>query len=379
MDDSRPFLSSYSDRHGTRRWRFRRGKVTKGLPGKPGEDRFEQAYDAALNGRQTPPAQVVRHPSHALPRTLKAAWRRATAHDNLDWRKLGPSSRESYIERAERLLEMEIAPGLTYADVPVADLRRRHVKGLLGSMADRPHAAYDALVVLRKMILVALDEEWIEVDPTHRLRYRPQPDGHRAWTDDERARYEACWPLGSLARTAYACVLYSGPRRSDVARFKWSDFAADQFPHTQQKTGKRLMLPVLPALREALNAAPRLGAHILTTPQGTPRALGTLTNDFARWTKAAGLAGCTMHGLRKTLGKILAEEGATTRELMDVLGHESIQHAELYSREAEQARMAKAGLGKASDRLRPRLQVVGGDPFGDPPGDPKPKSLKSRR
>lgn len=371
----RPYVSSYTDRHGKVRWRFRRGKIGRPLPGSPGETRFEQAYDDALNGRPVS-RKIVRHPNQALPRTLKAAWRLATAANNLDWQKLGQSSRESYIDRAERLLAMEIAPGVPYADVPVADLKRRHVKGLLGSMAATPHSAYDSLVVLRKMILAALDEEWIESDPTHRIKYRPEFEGHRAWSDAERARYEARWPLGTVARTAYACALYAGPRRGDLVEFKWTDFAEDHFPHTQQKTGTTLVLPVLPALREALNAAPRHGKYVLGTIRGTQRAKGTLTNDFHKWTTAAGLAGCTMHGLRKTLGKILAEEGATTRELMDVLGHQSIAHAELYSREAEQARMAKAGLAKASGRLRPRLKVVGGEPIGEPSVYPKRKPLK---
>lgn len=369
----RPYLSSYKDRHGKTRWRFRRGKYGRPLPD-PDDPRFEAAYSDALQGRT--PAKVTNHPNQTLPRTLKAAWRLATSAKNLDWQKLGKSSKELYIERAERLLAMPIAGALTYADVVVADLKRRHVKALLGGMSETPHAAYDALVVLRKMILVALDEEWIEIDPTHRIKYRPETKGHRAWTDDERAAYEARWPLGTLARTAYACVLYGGPRRSDVARFEWADFTQDQFPHTQQKTGKHLWLPILPPLRDALDAAPRLGRHILTTPWGTPRALGTLTNDFNTWTKAAGLAGCTMHGLRKTLGKILAEEGATTRELMDVLGHGSIAHAELYSRDADQARMARSGMNKAGNRLQPRLRVVGGEPVGEPIGEPKPKRLK---
>lgn len=374
--DRPPYASPYKDRHGRQRWRYRRKGVTVALPGQPGDEAFEVAYSAALAGRQKP-AEIVRHPNHAAPRTLKAAWRHYAQHDG-EFKRLRQSSKDQYIARAERFLEMPVAPGapLTYADVPIADLKRRHVKDLLGNMADRPHAAYDTLVVLRKMVVVALDLEWIEVDPTHRVKYRPETKGHRAWTDHERAAYEARWPLGTLARTAYACALYSGPRRSDLAQFKWVDLADEQFPHTQQKTGKRLMLPVLPSLREALDAAPKLGEFVLTTAGGSPRALGTLTNDFARWTKAAGLTGCTLHGLRKTLGKILAEEGATTRELMDVLGHSSIAHAELYSREAEQARMAKTGLDKTQGRLRPRLRVVGGEPIGEPAGDPKGKPLK---
>tara|TARA_R110002020_G_scaffold198564_2_gene399721 strand:+ start:2193 stop:2363 length:171 start_codon:yes stop_codon:yes gene_type:complete len=47
--------------------------------------------------------------------------------------------------------------------------------------------------------------------------------------------------------------------------------------------------------------------------------------------------GCTIHGLRKTLGKTLAEAGASTRQLMETLGHDDIQHAELYSRAAERS------------------------------------------
>jgi integrase len=375
MDNDRPYIGSYKDRHGKERWRFRRGKVDKSLPGQPGDKRFEDAYQALLDGRPVP-AEVVRHPNHALPRTLKAAWRIATSAKNLDWRKLGQSSKQEYIERAERLLAREIAPGLAYADVPVADLKRRHVKGLLGSMSDTPHAAYDALVVLRKMILAALDEEWIEVDPTHRIKYRPVSAGHRAWTDYERNKFEAHWPLGTIARTAYACALYSGPRRGDLVQLKWTDFGEDTFPHVQQKTGKKLVLPILPALREALDAAPRNGPYVLGTVYGGPRKVNTLTTDFHRWTTAAGLKGCTAHGLRKTLGKILAEEGATTRELMDTLGHESIAHAELYSREAEQARMARSAMDKVSKRLRPRLKVVGGEPIGEPSVEPRPKRLK---
>jgi integrase len=375
MEDDRPYIGSYKDRHGKERWRFRRGKVTRSLPGHPGEERFERAYHDFLNGR-TVRASIVRHPNHALPRTLKAAWRLATARDNMDWQQLGQSSRDQYIDRAERFLAMEMAPGIPYADGLVSDLKRRHVKALLGSMADRPHAGSDVLVVLRKMITVALDHEWIEVDPTHRLGYRPEIKGHRAWTDDERAKFEAHWPLGTMPRTIYASTLYSGQRRSDVVRFKWTDFDGDRMPLTQQKTGKRLVLPVLPAWREALDAAPRHGEYVIGTIHGGQRSLKGLTVDFQDWTEAAGLKGCTLHGLRKTLGKIIVETGGTTRELMGALGHETLAHAELYSRDAEQEALARAALDKASKRLRPRLRVVGGEPTGEPAGKPSPKSLK---
>jgi hypothetical protein len=61
---------------------------------------------------------------------------------------------------------------------------------------------------------------------------------------------------------------------------------------------------------------------------------------------------------------------------MDTLGHTSIAHAELYSRAAEQIRLAKSALGKAQDRLRPRLMVVGAEPIAEPAPELRPKKLK---
>ena len=70
------------------------------------------------------------------------------------------------------------------------------------------------------------------------------------------------------------------------------------------------------------------------------------------WTEKAGLdPGHTLHGLRKTLGKMLAEAGATTREIMAILGHDAIAHAELYTREAEQRDLASEGMRKLANRL----------------------------
>ena len=58
---------------------------------------------------------------------------------------------------------------------------------------------------------------------------------------------------------------------------------------------------------------------------------------MAHWCALAGLPkGLTLHGLRKSLGVYLAEAEASTRQMMDVLGHDDIDHAELDSREASQ-------------------------------------------
>jgi integrase len=96
-----------------------------------------------------------------------------------------------------------------------------------------------------------------------------------------------------------------------------------------------------------LEATERKGEYVVLTQWGKPFSVKALGMRMQGWTRAAGLApGHTMHGLRKTLGKLLAENCATTREIMAVLGHDCIQHAELYTREAEQRRLAAEGMKK---------------------------------
>ena len=44
----------------------------------------------------------------------------------------------------------------------------------------------------------------------------------------------------------------------------------------------------------------------------------------------------------------MAEGGASTRQLMDTLGHDDIAHAELYSREASQELLAREAMEKVT-------------------------------
>ena len=49
---------------------------------------------------------------------------------------------------------------------------------------------------------------------------------------------------------------------------------------------------------------------------------------------------------------MLADGEATTRQLMDVLGHDDIEHAELYSRSDEQNRLAHPAMQKIVKLVR---------------------------
>ncbi|OYZ89759.1 MAG: integrase [Rhizobiales bacterium 17-65-6] len=349
MDKLYPNAGPYRDRHGRTRWRFRRnGKATQ-LPGAPGEPAFEAAYLAAIEGRPAPArteAEVVRLPTSATPRSLKAAWTIVTT--NLpEWKALSDATRLNQARIAQRFLNRPVAEGtpLVWGDVPVADLRRRHLKTIIADMSDTPHAARHLLVTIRRMILVALDEEWIDTDPSYALKHRPAYIGRKAWSDSARLKFEARWPIGTTPRLAYALGLWLGNRRGDIAALTPEAIEGDKIRIIQRKTGREIVLDITPMLREVLDATDLSGPTILKTAYGKPFSDKSLPGRMADWTRSAGLPpGYTLHGLRKTLGKMLAEGGATTRQIMDTLGHTAIAHAELYSREAEQERLAHAGM-----------------------------------
>ena len=364
-----PHASSYLDRHKKERWRFRRAGKTISLPGKPGDPEFEAAYQAIIEGRPVQKATVKRLPTAAVPRSLRAAWRIVTTQTP-EWKAMEPETQARQKKIAEAFLSSPVAEGqkVTWGEIPLDQLERRHVRMILAERSETPHAARHLLTILRKMIIVGLDEEWIRNDPTYRLKYRPAYKGWRAWTDEERAAFEKRWPIGTTPRLAYALALWLGNRRGDVAalrpdqRFTGTRIGPDgredrydEFRFQQGKTGRALVLPVTPMLQEVLAAADLSGPTILMTAYGKPFSAKSLTGRMRDWTHSAGLPqGCTLHGLRKTLGKMLAESGATTRQIMDSLGHTDIAHAELYSREAEQERLARDAMASVVRFVRPQ-------------------------
>ena len=47
------------------------------------------------------------------------------------------------------------------------------------------------------------------------------------WTEEEITQFEERWPNGTRERLAFALLLYTGQRGSDVYRMTWADVAGD--------------------------------------------------------------------------------------------------------------------------------------------------------
>lgn len=326
-------VSEFTDRHGKRRYRYRRqGRPTYYFKNLPGTEEF-RAELAALVAEQKP--EIVK--SRAAPGTISDLINRLFASPS--WRgRLKPSSDKKY----RRILERFRAE---HGDKPVATIRTIHLDAILGKMADRPAAANDLRKSLRRLFGYAVKIGMRNDNPATATDTFKEGAGFHTWTDDEISQFETRWTLGTRQRLALALMLYTGQRRSDVVRLGPADVKGDRIILSQVKTGADISIRILPPLAEAIDAMPPpVGSTFIETEFGKPFSAAGFGNWFRDACNEAQLRHCSAHGLRKAMSRRLAEAGATNLQGRAVTGHKTDRMFEYYAEKADQARLADDAL-----------------------------------
>src|SRR3954449_5537661 len=101
---------------------------------------------------------------------------------------------------------------------------------------------------------------------------------------------------------------------------------------------------MLPGLRFIIDASTCGDLTFLVNDLNRPFSEAGFGNKFRDWCNQAGLRHCTAHGLRKAGATIAANNGATSSQLMAMFGWDSIRMAELYTRGANQERLASDAM-----------------------------------
>lgn len=237
-----------------------------------------------------------------------------------------------------------------HGEKPAATLRPRTLRRILAAWktAHGPHGANNRLKGLRGLYRWAVDDELVEVDPTRDVRpFSPRSDGFHTWTPDEIRKFMRRWPLGTAPRVAMTVMLATGFRVSDAFQVGPQHVQTGRIVYTPGKTrqasGVTVDIPLLPILREALEAGPTGPENFVVGVRGRPFSSGkSLSESFKRWCREAGLGHVSAHGLRKGGATILAERGATASQLMAIYGWVKLEQAERYTRKASRRKMADA-------------------------------------
>ncbi len=335
------YIHRFEDRHGHVRHYFRRpGHKRATLPGLPGSAEFMAAYQAALAG-QPAPIGANRVAAGTI-NSLAVQW-----YQSAGFRQLSKSTKATYRGIVERFRA-------EHGDKRVAMLEATHLRKLIAAKTETPAAANNLLSLIRLMMRFAVEEGLRRDDPTVGVRkIRFHTEGFHTWTEDEIATFESKWPIGTRERLAFALLLYTGQRRSDVIRMGRQHVRDGAIEVVQAKTGTRLALPLHPALREALAAHPSEHLTFLVTRQGAPFTPAGFTNWFRETCDAAKLPkGCSPHGLRKAAARRLAEAGCSANEIASVTGHRTLSEVSRYTRAADQGRLAETAI-QAIGRRKP--------------------------
>ncbi len=334
---------------------FRKGKGARiRLPNDPTSDEFMEAYNAALAGKPIDEgrAKVTRAEPYSIS-ALILSYKQSAEYKRLREKTSKPQY-DMRLELIDRDHGHRSAKGLTAKRIRI---------GILQPLADRPGAALDTLKKLRVLIRHAIHIEWLDRDPSLGIK-RPKGNEIRAWQDHELDAFEERWPLGTKQRTAYAIHLYMGTARVDTHLITWPQ--VEKSYYERSKTGVAVQTAVAANLKAAIDEWPRTHVTMINTAYGKPFTVDGYSRFMRDAITAAGLpTECQPHGLRKTLGRLLADAGATAHEIMAALGHTTLSEAERYTREADRRRGGKEAIAKL-DRLGIRVTQTAVMSLGKP-------------
>lgn len=325
------YVQSYTDRHGNQRNYYRRkGYKSVPLPGVPGSSEFAKAYEAA--SAQLRPQVGLQ----ASDRSIGALIARYYA--SAEFRSLRPSSQRPYRNQLEKFREL-------HGSRSAISVQPIHLNAIFERMSDTPHAAANLRKRLRRVFAHAVRIGWRNDNPVKNTDIgRLVSKGIAVWNDAHIAQFEAYWPSGTPERRAFALLLHTGQRRSDVVKMGWQHVEGNLIRVEQTKTGHQLKIPISDDLRRELNGAD--GLLFLTTSAGKPYTVDGFGNWFRQAVRKAGLPGLSPHGLRKAAGRRLAEAGCTPNEIAAILGHKTLNEVARYTRSADQELLAVAGMEK---------------------------------
>lgn len=336
------------DRHGNVRYYFRkRGLPAKiRLPGVPGSEGFQRAYEALFAGRPLPQQAGTRLlAERAASTTLRWLCQQYLASP--EFKRLDVKTRTSRDRLLATICDLPISPEnpALIGSVPFAELTSKNIRRLRDRKSATPEAANDWLKSLKAVFKWAVEAEHAEHNPAKDVpKIRTITQGFHTWSDEEVEQYESKYPIGTTQRLALDLLLYTGQRKSDIVLFGPQHVKDGWLRFTQQKNRNSkpvtLAIPILPQLAATIAATPSGHLTFLVSRLGKAFTVAGFGMRFRDWCDAAGLRECTAHGLRKAGAVRAAQNGATSAQLMAIFGWRDIKQAELYTRAADQKRLA---------------------------------------
>jgi integrase len=143
---------------------------------------------------------------------------------------------------------------------------------MLAKKVKTPAAANHWLRLIKVLMALAVREGMRSDNPAADVEpLQVRSDGFHCWSEGQIAQFEAHHPIGSKARLAFALLLYTAQRRSDVVRMGRKHVRGDVVDVRQQKTGKLMPIPLHAEVARIIAATPTaITPTFLMTAYGKP-------------------------------------------------------------------------------------------------------------
>jgi integrase len=265
------------------------------------------------------------------------------------------SNRAETTKRNYRRVLSQLRDG--YGTGLLRDLEPRHIRVIRNELAAKSTTAADLAMSLISALWNFATEQLgqykLGADPAHSIkRVHEGKHEHEPWPPEliERFLQEARPTL----RWAVKLALYTGQRRSDLVKMKWSDFDGEFIQVRQQKTGAAVSVPCHAELRAELEAMPRIADTILVGERGEPLMADSLGVMVRKALRRMGVEGYSIHGLRKNAAVELVNAGCRDAEVMAITGHKTAAMVAHYSKKRDQRELASSAMDKWERSGKPK-------------------------
>jgi len=358
MPRIREHLLQTTNRHGNIRYMFHRrpdGRRIK-IKGEPGHPAFEARYDFLVRGgdriEELDRASIDRQREGERPELVRELTRLHERHlDKQVAQGVLSASTSGHYARFTRRFADE------FGDVPLHTITDAHLIQILDMWSETANAYNNALRSLKHLFAYAASSWTLRPNPAAMIAKKEvATDGFAPWSEDDLKRYFKHHQLGTKAHLAMMLLMRVAPRISDLVRLGPKhiiEIGGERYLQFKPQKTKSVTVtvPITADLQEAFDATATGEETFLVTAYGKPHSAKAFCSNIARWRREAGITEqLSAHGMRKTVGINLAENGATEYQLMAALGHTTPKVTEVYTRPVKRRNLAIAAVAKSTLR-----------------------------
>ena len=236
----------------------------------------------------------------------------------------------------ERAMRHDVLPFIGKTELKTLD--KAAIRAVMRHITERGCMvlANRVLQYISKMLKWAVGVGYIDRNPAADIpkAAKERPRERVLTLDEVRAILSACDSLADSQAGFVKFLLFSGQRLNEIARLTWDEVMDDHIaiPRDRNKSGKTIITPLLPHLRELIDSCPvGDGRFIFSTTNGA-KPITAFSQLKAALQETSGTCDWTYHDFRRSMATTLADAGIDQFAIKCALNHKDSSVTGVYDK-----------------------------------------------